>query len=207
MKKRNFNKNLLIFSLILIPILTISFGLKKSPFDFTLSMIGNWFGLEHRLRFIAWGIITGISLAIFITNLFRKANFKEKKAFRYLYASTIFLILTVITPTITKEFVPKELRVPHFDMHLVYGIFFALTLILALYSFSKYLTKTQKDFSFRAMRGLIYTVAIPFIALILFGMTGIFEIAFFIGITIFLWLIDQELEIKMKGKKLFQKSR
>lgn len=45
-------------SILLIPLFTYLFGIKESPFKFTLSMIGN--RLEARLEFIIWGIICGL---------------------------------------------------------------------------------------------------------------------------------------------------
>ncbi|MDA3836227.1 MAG: hypothetical protein PF542_01255 [Nanoarchaeota archaeon] len=199
MLNKKFNKDLTIFSIFIIPLLTIYFGIRKSPFKYTLSMIGNWFDLEYRLRFIIWGIVTSIILTIFIIQIYKKTQFKNKKAFRYLYASGVLLVLTVITPTITKEIVPFELRTVHISMHAIYGLFFAITLIFSLYLFSKYLSEINKELSTKAIRGLILTVGVPFLTLIIFGMTGLFEILFFIAITLFLWIIQKDIHLHLSN--------
>lgn len=45
-----------IIATLIISVITLSFGTRESPFDYTLSMIGNRF--DARLEFIVWGIIT-----------------------------------------------------------------------------------------------------------------------------------------------------
>jgi uncharacterized membrane protein len=62
MQYKRFNEKIITFSIIMIPLLTLLFGLRESPFNYTLSMIGNWFG--HFNIFIIWGIVTAILLII-----------------------------------------------------------------------------------------------------------------------------------------------
>lgn len=196
MRNKEFTENLAIFSLIMIPILTLTFATHKSPFEYTFSMVGNWFDIKYRTRFIIWGALTGIFLTYFLIYIYKKTKFKNKKAFRYLYASTISLLLTVITPTITKEFVPKEMRTPTIDPHFIYGISFAILLIISLYLFSKHLYENQYTHS-NATKLFLISIAVPFIILIIFGMTGLFEIAFFVSIFIFLWIVNKDITEKI----------
>jgi len=63
----------LVLSLLLIPTYTLIFGTKESPWEFTLSNIGNFF--THRLAFIIWGILTGMGIAFYTLYLYEKMDF------------------------------------------------------------------------------------------------------------------------------------
>ena len=78
-----------LLSLLLVPVYTIVFGTKESPWEFTLSNIGNFF--THRFGFIIWGILTGMGIAFYTLYLYEKMDFSDKKARRYLISSVAFL--------------------------------------------------------------------------------------------------------------------
>lgn len=195
---KKFNEQIISFSIITVPILTLIFGLRKSPFDYTLSMIGNWY--DYYTRFVLWGIITSILLFISIYHIYQSANFKNRKAIRFLILSVIFLVLTVLTPTISEEPIQKELReIFVFNFHGLFGFAFSFFLILSLYLFSRYLSSVDEKLSLKSFRWLLITVGGSILTLFIFGMTGIFEIFFFVSLSIFLFIIN--IGIKKKFKK------
>ena len=192
------NRKILVFGLISVPIMTFLLAIKESPFNYTFSMIGNWF--DYRTEFIIWGIFTGILLTIFLIHLYKKTEFRNKKSFRFAYASGIFLILSVITPT-TREPVEKALREPHFDLHLVWSLAFIVFFLVSLCLFSKYLSYINKNLSIKSLRFLLISVGGSIFLLTFFGMTGIFELFFFVSVSIYLIIIEKDLtKIKKRLK-------
>lgn len=195
MANKKFNEYLVIFSIIIIPLYTLIYSLKKSPFEYTLSMIGSWFG--HKESFIIWGIITAFFITISIINIYKKTKFKNKKAYWFLYISAIFLILTVLTPSMYDEPIPKELRTLNINTHAVLGVLFAVFLITSLLFFSKYLSSIDKELSIKSLKLIILTVGGSILTLVIFGMTGLFELFFFISLSIFLIIINKQLKKKI----------
>ena len=193
MNKENFSEKLLLFSAISIPILTLLFATDKSPFEYTLSMIGNWFGLEERLEFILWGILTATALTFFLVEIYKKTKFKNKRGYYLLYSSAAFLILSVLTPMINQTPTPLELRKGlYLDLHALFAIMFAIFLILSIYTFTKYLAKTNNSISIKPSKYLMLTAGGSIILLTIFGLTGIFEIFFFTILSIFLIALQKE---------------
>ncbi len=194
------NRKIILFAFITIPIFTFILGISKSPFNYTFSMIGNWF--NYRLEFIIWGILTGILLVIFLVHLFREANFRNKRSLRYAYASGFFLILSVLTPTKIKGPVEKALRGFSFDLHLFWSLAFIVLLVFSLYSFSKYLASMNKKLSIKSLKFLLITVGGSMLFLTIFGMTGIFELFFFMSLVIYLLILEKNIfKIRRKEKK------
>jgi hypothetical protein len=72
---KRFNDSLIVFAIVAIPILTVSFGLRASPFDYTLSMIGNWF--DYFDRFVVWGIITSVLISVSVFNIYKNIKYKK----------------------------------------------------------------------------------------------------------------------------------
>lgn len=179
---------ILYFGILTLPIWTIIYATNKSPLDYTLSMIGNWF--DYRLNFIIWGVVTGILFTLFLIHLFKKTNFNNKKSKRYAYLTGIYLILTVLTPTSIREPIDKALRVWHIDLHVVWSVLFAFSLLTCLYMFSKFLKTSHKQISVRSSRYMIITIFGSLLLLTLFGMTGIFELFFFISVTFYMVMLD-----------------
>lgn len=186
MTKEKFSQSLILFSLIMVPAYTLTFGLKKSPFQYTFSMIGNWFG--HRAGFIAWGVITAGLLLTAIYNIYRKLEFRSKKAYRLLYLPLFFLILAVVTPTVDSEPLQQELenKLFYFNLHGLFAVLFGAFLLTSLFIFSRYLAFIEKRLSIYSLRWLLITAGGSIITLFLFGMSGIFEMFFFFSLSIFL---------------------
>ena len=197
-------ERILQFGIFMILTVTFIFALKKSPFEYTFSMIGNWF--DYRLGFVIWGVLTGTFLTIFFIHLFKKIQFKKKKTIRYAYASGVFLILTVLTPTRIQEPIEKALRVPHIDIHLFWAILFIFFTLATLYSFSKYLSTINKKLSVKSMRYLLLTIGGSILLLTIFGMTGIFELFFFVFLLIYLKFLDQNVTKTLKSKNSSRKN-
>ena len=188
MTNRGFNKSLALFSLIMVPCYAIFFGLQKSPFEYTFSMIGYWF--NNRLGFIIWGTVTAFLLLIGIFNIYKQVSFKSKRAYRLLYASILFLVLSVITPTVNSEPLRKEMRegLFYFNLHGLFAALFAIFLLTSLFLFSHYLSITDnKKMSLKGSLGWLLIISGgSLIILFLFGMTGVFELFFFISLSVFL---------------------
>jgi hypothetical protein len=190
---KKFTEHIMLFSIICIPLFTLLFSTRKSPFDYTLSMIGNWYGYQK--SFIIWGIITAILLSFIIIHIYKKTKFQNQRAYRFLYLSIIFLILTVIVPTAHDEPVPKEVRaLIDVNIHGLLGVLFAVFLITSLTLFAKYLSLVNKELSIKSMRLLMITVGGSILTLTIFGMTGIFEIFFFFSLSAFLMIINNNIK-------------
>ncbi len=116
---------------LIISVITLSFGTRESPFDYTLSMIGNRF--EARLEFIVWGVVTAFLLILYVLHLFKLGAFKNKKARKHLIRSGVFLILTVLIPAI------EELWPILHKLHALCGALFGLSLVISIYYFIKYI--------------------------------------------------------------------
>jgi hypothetical protein len=188
MQYKRFNEKMITFSIIMIPLLTLFFGLRESPFNYTLSKIGNWFG--HFNIFVTWGIITAILLLITIYDIYNKFHFKNKRAIFYLALASLFLVLTVITPMLPQEVVTQELRKWFiFNFHFLFAVIFSLFLIISLYLFTKYLSSINKKLSLRSFKWLLITVGGSLLILFFFGITGVFQLFFFISLSIFLLIL------------------
>ncbi len=171
-----------LISILTVPAYTIAFGTKESPYKYTLSNIGNFFG--HNTSFIIWGVVTGACIGSYMLYTFTKLDFKNKKAKKYLISSNVFLFLTVITPAI-KDLMPFL----HF-MHVIYSGLFALFLIISIMLFIQYFSTLNKRLGALAYALLCATVAVPVLTLFFMGLNGIVEILFFVSISVFLMILN-----------------
>lgn len=184
------------FSIALVPIYTLIFGTKEDPFLHTLSGIGNAF--DHKLSFIFWGSITGLALVFYTLYVFAKIDYRDKRSRRFLYGSHICLILTVVTPALKDVF-----PVWHF-IHVVFSTLFSLLLVASILLFLQYLSKSNQELSKKSLFLLIGCVGMSVATLFLMGLNGVVEIMFFIGISVFLFVLgiylDNFVEKKLKFK-------
>lgn len=201
MTTNKFNESLVSYALVTVPLYAVYFALKESPFDYTMSMIGNWF--DNRINFIIWGVVTATLLLISIIHIYNKTKFENKKARQFAKLSMLFLILTVITPTAHNQQIYDELNQGLFyvNLHGVFGFMFGIFLLLSLFLFSKYLSVVNKEMSIKSIRLLLITVGGSVITLFIFGMTGIFELFFFLFLSAFLITINRGVK---KNKKSFK---
>lgn len=188
-------ESLISFSLIMAPLYAILFSLKESPFNYTLSMIGNWF--DNRINFIVWGIITSFLLLIPIIGIYNKISFNNKRARLLVKLSMLFLILTVITPTAHSEVIYHEIeeRLLYFNLHGLFAVLFGIFLLTSLFLFAKSLSKIDKDLSVKSIRLLLISIGGSIVTLFFFGMTGVFELFFFISLSVFLLITNKELRL------------
>lgn len=167
----------------LVPLYTFWFGTLQNPFNYTLSMIGNRY--DKMTEFIIWGSVTGVLLFLFIINLFKKASYENPRAKRMLIYSIVFLVLTVITPAM------EEINKLTHRLHALFGTLFAVFLSASLYFFIKYLRRINEEvFS----KSLVFFNVVIFGSLslfIVFGNNGIFELFFFLSLSIFLWVLKK----------------
>lgn len=184
------------FSIALVPVYTLIFGTKEDPFLYTLSGIGNAF--DHKLSFIFWGSITGLALVFYTLYVFAKIDYRDKRSRRFLYGSHLCLILTVLTPALKDVF-----PVWHF-VHVVFSTLFSLLLVASILLFLQYLSKSNQELSKKSLFLLIGCVGMSVATLFLMGLNGVVEIMFFIGISVFLFVLgiylDNFVEKKLKFK-------
>ena len=172
------------FSIIMIPLATYLLGTEKSPFYYTLSMIGNKEG--YRLEFILWGIMTGLFLTFFIERIYVLKSFNNPRARRLLIASLIFLVLTVAVPYMNRLKILSKI-------HNVMAASFGVSLTASLYLFIKYLSERDQKLYHWSMIMFWIIVGGSLSLFFIFGRTGIYELFFFFSLSIFLGILNRKL--------------
>lgn len=184
---------LAIFAILVIPTYTFLFATKESPFYYTLSMIGN--SVEYRTGFIIWGVVTGLLLTFFIYRLYILKAFKHRKAKRLLIGSQLFLVLTVIIPAV--EDLPFLRK-----LHALMAVLFGLSLMASLYLFIRYLAEINEKISIRSTWMLFSIVGISVGLFFILGNTGVFELFFFLSLSVFLFLLKIWLKLFQHPKDM-----
>lgn len=176
---RERRSRIIVMSLLLAALLlTVFFGTIENPFEYTFSKIGNRF--NHRLLFIVWALFTGLTIQFSVIQLFRLERFNFSKAYKYIVASTFFLVATAIAPSM------KDNYPFWFWIHKVTAVFFFLFLTLSLYPFMKFVSSENPRLRKVILWwSIIIWGGVVFWAL-LFGNTGIFELWGFASMLIFL---------------------
>ncbi len=172
------------FAIVMIPLSTYLLGTKESPFYYSLSMIGNISG--YRLEFILWGIMTGLFLTFFIERLYVLKSFENTRARRLLISSLIFLVLTVLIPYMGGLKILSKI-------HNITAAAFGICLTASLYLFIKYLSERDHKLYHWSMIMLNLIILGSLGLFFLFGRTGIFELFFFISLSIFLGILNRKL--------------
>lgn len=190
--KFKFEDRFAIIATLLISIITLSFGTRESPFDYTLSMIGNRF--DARLEFIVWGIITATLLIFYVLHLFKLGAFHNKKARKHLIRSGVFLVLTVLIPAI------EEVWPLLHKLHAVFGALFGLSLVTSVYYFIKYIEIFNKRLFSVSFLLLMLSAGGSVFLLFVFGNNGLYEIFFFISICLVLLFL--EFSVKKNRKEI-----
>jgi hypothetical protein len=174
-----------LFAIFTIPLGTWIFGTRESPFYHTFSYIGNSAG--YKISFIIWGIITGVLITFLVIRLYILHSFKDRRARRLLVWSMIFLIITVMLPSMDSLAIL-------YKIHTAFAVAFALSLLMSLFLFIQYLLAiNQKIFSW-SMILLFFIFAGTTIIYFIFGNTGIFELFFFTTLTIFIFFLNRALK-------------
>ena len=180
---------LALFAIVIIPLGTYLFATNESPYRYTMSMMGNRMG--YRLNFIIWGIVTGIMLGFFIIRLFVLKSFKDPRSRKLLVWSLVFLLLTVLIPSV--ESLPLLSK-----LHTLSAALFGLSLIASLYLFTKHLEDKSPRVYTWGMVMIHIIIGGPLVLLFLFGMNAIFQLFFFFSISIFLAILKLKLTRKNK---------
>lgn len=176
--KQRRNRTIVMSGLLITLIMTAIYGTLENPFKYTLSNIGNFF--TYREVFIAWAIVAGVAIQTACVSLFRLEHFKQHRSFTFVIYASVFLVLTAIIPALKESF-----PFWHF-VHVLSAIFYALFLILGLQPFLNYISKENPRL--RKIIAIWQYVIIGggFLSILIFGMSGIFEIWCISTLTIFL---------------------
>ena len=173
-----------IFAIVFIPLFTWLFATSESPADYTFSMIGNTLG--HRLSFILWGVVTGLLLGFYVLRLFILKSFRDTRARKLLLWSLVFLVLTVLIPSLESTYIINRL-------HDFTAVAFALCLVFSLYLFIRHLHEREQELYSWSLIMFHVVVGGSLLLLLLFGMTGIFQLFFFVSLSVFLAVLNRKL--------------
>jgi hypothetical protein len=176
--KQRRNRMIVMSGLLMTLVMTAVYGTLENPFKYTLSNIGNFF--SYREAFIVWAIIAGLSIQTACVSLFRLEHFEQRRSFTFMIYASVALVITAIIPALKDTF-----PFWHF-VHVLTSVNYALFLILGLQPFLHHVSRSNPR-----LRKVIaiwqYTiVGGGFLSILLFGMSGIFEIWFVSSVTVFL---------------------
>jgi hypothetical protein len=176
--KQRRNRMIVMSGLLITIIMTAIYGTLENPFQYTLSNIGNFF--SYREVFIIWAIVAGVAIQTACVSLFRLENFKQRRSFTFVIYASVFLVLTAIIPAIKDKF-----PFWHF-VHVLTSIFYALFLILGLQPFLHYVSKENPRLRRIIAIWQYLIIGGGFLGIVIFGMSGIFEIWCISSVTVFL---------------------
>ncbi len=166
----------LLFSLVF----TIIFGTLESPFDYTLSNIGNHFNSQYRWMFIIWSLTCGLAIQTAIISLIRLEEYQSKYCTLFVALATASLIATGIIPAVVEDY-------PFWHaVHTVTSGLTALFLLLSLVPFVRYLSRENPRLRLVIGIWLIIIWIGSILVLVFFGKSGLFEIWFFVSNILFL---------------------
>jgi len=171
-----------VFSLVLVILATVHFGLKQPITLHTFSNIGS--DEAYRSDFIVWGILTSLIFVLYLRKIYKFALFENSFAFTCLSFSGASLFLTVLTPSNTILY-PLLGR-----LHVVFSIAFSALIILSVSIFLNYLTKNDISRQ-RPPRWWMPVVIFGSVStMAIFGWCGVFELFFFISFAAMLFVLD-----------------
>ncbi|MFA6618550.1 MAG: hypothetical protein WCT23_05725 [Candidatus Neomarinimicrobiota bacterium] len=176
--KQRRNRIIVMSGLLITLIMTAIYSTLENPFKYTLSNIGNFF--NYRQVFIIWAIIAGLSIQTACIALFKLEKYEQKKASTLVIYASIALVLTAIIPA-ARDLFPFW----HF-VHVLTSINYGLLLILGLFPFIRFIsTNNPRLRKANRLWGYII-IGGSFLSILIFGMSGIFEIWFVATTTLFL---------------------
>jgi hypothetical protein len=173
-----------VFAFVMIPLGSWLLATRESPFNHTFSHIGNSAG--YKMAFIIWGIVTGLLISFLVIRLYILHSFDNVRARKLLVWSLIFLIITVLLPSMD--------TLPYlYEVHTLMAVSFAISLMMSLYLFIQFLNESHQKLFNWSMSLLIFIIGGTVICFFIFGNTGIFELFFFFSLTFFLYFLDKTL--------------
>ncbi len=176
--KQRRNRIIVMSGLLITLIMTAIYGTLENPFKYTLSNIGNFF--SYREIFIIWAVIAGASIQTACVSLFKLEKFEQHCAFTFIIYASIALVVSAIIPALKDTF-----PFWHF-VHVLTSVFYALFLILGLQPFLRYVSRENPRLRKIIAIWQYVIVGGGFLGVIIFGMSGIFEIWFIASVTLFL---------------------
>lgn len=180
------NKKITLLFVIIIPLLTTPFFFFLNPLERTMTYMGN---NGYRFVFLTWGFCTATLLSLFVVRLFNTYKFKDTLAKNFVRLAYLFLIICVITPSLSTLPICSKI---HNTMVILFAIFINLALFFfLLHVYFKNKSKGIVCFSLFALM-----LSFPLISLCIFGVTGLFEILFFLGMTAYLSFLSFYLKRK-----------
>ncbi len=193
-RSRTVLMSLLLFSLVF----TVVFGTLEDPIANTLSRIGNFY--NFRVLFIAWAIISGISIEVCLLALFKLEKFTSKSAHVGVYLAAIFLIATGLIPAF------KDLYPILHAIHVLTSILYGVCLYIGLFPFSLWISRQNPRLRIYVKIWQIVIWAGSILLFIFFQVSGIFEMWFFTLNLVFLLYLSlvlfEEKIIKISMKLL-----
>ncbi len=170
---------ILVMSLLLAALLfTVFFGTLENPFKYTFSKIGNRF--DHRILFIIWALFTGLTIQFSLIQLFRLERFSFTKAYKYILASTFFLVATSIAPSM------REIYPFYFWIHKITAVLFFVFLALSMGPFLKFVSKENPRLRKVILVWTIIVLGGVIFWALMYGNAGIFELWGFASTLVFL---------------------
>ena len=176
---RERHSRIVVMSLLLAALLfTVFFGTLENPVEYTFSKIGNRF--NHRILFIVWALFTGLTIQFSVVQLFRLERFSFSKAYKYIIASTFFLVATALAPSM------RELYPFYFWVHKLTAVIFFVFLSLSMGPFLKFVSRENPRLRKVIIVWTIIILGGVIILGLLYGNTGLFELWGFGSMLIFL---------------------
>lgn len=168
-----------VMTLLLISLLaTIAYGMLEDPIINTLSNTGNFY--THRLYFIIWSIITGLSIQFTVVALFKLEKYVTKYGFYFIGISAALLVITAFVPALRDDY--PTLHV----IHTITSVLHALFLYLALVPFSLWVSKENPRLRTAIIIWQIVIWVGSIVMVILFRHSALFELWYFVTCIIFL---------------------
>lgn len=176
--KQRRNRIIVMSGLLVTLIMTAIYGTLENPFKYTLSNIGNFF--NYRQVFIIWAIVAGLSIQTACISLFKLEKYEQRKSSTLIIYASIALLLTAIIPA-ARDLFPFW----HF-VHVLTSINYGFLLILGLFPFIRFISENNPRLQRpnRLWKNII--IGGSFLSILIFGMSGIFEIWFVASTTLFL---------------------
>lgn len=200
--KQRRNRIIVMSGLLITLIMTAIYGTLENPFKYTLSNIGNFF--SYREVFIIWALVAGFSIQTACVSLFRLEKYEQKISFTLIIYASIALVLTAIIPAL-KDIFPFW----HF-VHVLTSVNYGLLLVLGLFPFIRFISENNPRLRKINRVWQYIIVGGSFLSILIFGMSGIFEIWFIASTTIFLLylsLILYEENIVKKSVELLKNEK
>jgi|AntRauTorcE11897_2_1112592.scaffolds.fasta_scaffold00063_31 hypothetical protein len=183
----------MIFSALILLMYTLSFIFLDDTKQVTISFIGN---NGYRILFVSWGFLTATLITQFIVRLYNTFLYHNAKSNNMLRIAYISLIACVLIPSMAG--IPNIIN----RLHTVSAFMFVATCLLSLLFFVKQIINQNRILGYKTLIMYIAMLMPPFLALIIFGNSGVYEILFFV--TLIAYLVVMYFFLKRSNFKIKQ---